>query len=85
MNHFCKDCQHCNIPQLIKNKFDKEIREVFTDCPTNNNKIAYCFTKQYDVDWVKFLKYLITEGKLTSKELELLEEEGNNELRKRGK
>lgn len=85
MNDFCKDCQHCNIPRLIKDKFNIEVKNTFLDCPTSDKKVLYCFVKNYEIDWVKFVRFLIKSKRLNSDELELIEKEGKNELDKRGK
>lgn len=84
MNHFCKDCQHRNVPKLIKEKFNTEIKNTFLECPTSDKKILYCFTKNYDIDWVNFVKFLIKNNNINLEELSLIEKEGKDELDKRG-
>lgn len=84
MNHFCEDCQHCKVPYLVKEKFNSEVKDIFLGCPTSDPKIVYCFTKHYNINWLEFLKFIIREGKLNDAELEYLEKEGRNEIRKRG-
>jgi hypothetical protein len=84
LNKFCEDCPHCNVPDLIKEKFNEEIEDMFFNCPLNDNKVIYCFTKEYEIKWDLFINYLLKENKITPKQLRKEEKkEGKRERRKR--
>ena len=75
LNYFCEDCKHRKIPEIIKRKFNEEVKETFFECPLDNEDIIYCFVKFYRINWEKFVNYLIEEEKLTSEEIKTLKEE----------
>lgn len=82
MNDFCKDCQHRNVPQSLKEKFDK-VKPFFGDCPHYDKKVVYCFTKHFEVDWVFFIRLLLVKGGLSIKEIEEIEKIGKEEVSRR--
>lgn len=83
MNYFCKDCQHREVPQSIKEKFNQEIKETFINCPLYDDKFVFCFIKNLNIDWVAFINFLLKQRNLSSKEIDAIKKEGDNERRKR--
>lgn len=85
MNSFCKNCRHRDIPQVLKKKFDEKIEPFFGECPLDNEKIVYCFTERYRVDWLGVISILLEEEGLSAEEIEELEKLGKDEIdRRRG-
>jgi hypothetical protein len=56
LNKFCNDCQHLVIAQFLKEEFNKRVKRVFLDCPTEDPKVAGCLIKFLEINWDGFEK-----------------------------
>jgi len=58
INEFCRDCNHRKIPKNIRNEFNKNVFELFSECPINDDRITGCTTKFLEIDWANFFKHI---------------------------
>lgn len=66
---FCKDCPHRLISSSLKEKFNKEVQNVFLHCPQTDRKVVGCLIKKnFNINWGAFGKMLEDEGDLAPKE-----------------
>ena len=76
MQSFCKTCGHRQYSKELREKFNREVRPIFTQCPIIEKNFAGCLVKTLDVDWKNFIKYLSEHQLLTKADVIKLKELG---------
>jgi len=73
LNSFCKDCEHKNVPAIFKEKYNTSVNKFFIECPLHDEKVVYCFNKNFNIKWQEFYEWLVSKGMLSKNEREFLE------------
>jgi len=72
LNYFCETCAYKNIPWFMKEKFNKVVKPTFLECPLNDEKVIGCLIKNINIDWKKFVQYLLEHQAITQEEINKL-------------
>jgi len=69
---FCKNCQHRRIPATVKQKFNKNVKMMFDECPMRDKQVAGCLIKDITIDWKAFTRWLEDNKMIDDKEIKSL-------------
>jgi hypothetical protein len=72
LKNFCQTCQHKNIPWFLKQKFNKAVNMTFIECPLRDENVAGCLIKNLNIDWDKFINYLVEHDSIIKEEIDVL-------------
>ena len=57
LRHFCVECPHCNIDIKYKEAFNHNVKSIFINCPSTEEKLAGCFIANYEISWETFIEW----------------------------
>lgn len=65
---YCNTCPHRKIPRTVKDKFNQNVKMMFSECPCHDPKVVGCFMSYSTIDWKAFVRWLDDNRNLTDEE-----------------